>query len=84
METTNEMPLGDELAEEEDPNISNLLVSKSERAPVTEAVPPLKEEKFSLEPMKTVAVGVLLGAAVTFVIMLARRLGVRHHSGREM
>jgi hypothetical protein len=83
METTNEIPPGNEPAEEEDPNISNLLVSKSERAPATEAVPPLKQEKVTAELMKTAALSVLGSAAVMFVIVLGCWLFFRPGSGRE-
>jgi hypothetical protein len=70
METTNELPPGNEMAEEEDPNISNLLVSKSERAPATEAVPSLKQEKVTAELMKRAALSALGSAAIMIVIAL--------------
>jgi hypothetical protein len=62
-----------ELAEEEDLNVSNLLVTKSERAPATEVTPGLKRPRWT-EVTKGAAVGVLGSLAVAAGLILVRWL----------
>lgn len=65
----------DEAAEEEeDLDVSNLLVTKSERVPMTESVPAIKREKSKSDVVKAAVVGALGSLGVAAAIMLARRL----------
>jgi hypothetical protein len=73
MEVRNQLAEDSDLREEEDLNVSNLLVTKSERAPRTEPNQPVRGQR-STEVIKGAVLGALGSVAVAGMIMLARRL----------
>lgn len=73
MQARSETAIKNDLAEAEDLNVSNLLVTKSERAPATES-PSLEQEKLGAHIAKTAALGLLGCLAVTAAILAGWRL----------
>jgi hypothetical protein len=67
-----------EMTESEDLNVSNLLVTKSERAPKTEL--PKAQDKHGSELVRVLAVGVLGSLAVGMAIWIGRQLILRPHT----
>jgi hypothetical protein len=74
MEARDEVAVNEETAEEEELDVSNLLVTKSERAPATESPPAAKRGKSKADVVKATVLGALGSVAVAAAIMLARRL----------
>lgn len=67
--------LDEEMREEEDLNVSNLLVTKSERAPKTAST--RAQNKKGSEVMRVVAVSVLGSLAFGMIVWLGRQLILR-------
>jgi hypothetical protein len=74
MDARNQIVEDTELREEEDLNVSNLLVTKSERAASTESNPPLTVQRSTSEVIKVAMVGALGSVAVAAMVVLARWL----------
>jgi hypothetical protein len=72
MEAKNER-IDEEPGEEEELDVSNLLVTKSERAPQTES-PPIAREKSRIDLLKTTALAALGSIALAAAAEVLRRL----------
>jgi hypothetical protein len=68
-EASNEMAVDEQPGEEEDLDVSNLLVTKSERAATTESTPAIKSNKSKAALVKAVALGSI---ALTAAVVLGR------------